>query len=218
MRRTNVRERSEKTKPRMVVSHHRGRMLKTPPFLSANVGETIQITKQRLKTVFVVRIVDPMAKRKGFSHEEFKSYLTDPLSVEQLELLYRANLVCPVRAGLYKEFFLTLFHLVHKTYPGDDVMTADEWPSHFKFAWNKTVDIFAAEGYLFNGQDITDYFESAITDGYYKLADKRAEIVKMITYYAYIFDLNQDGKTQSDVDNLIELYRMMGKSYTLIDG
>ena len=71
---------------------------------------------------------------------EFIKYITTPLTIEEMNLLYKANNVKYDKCELYYDFILSLNKLVVDTFLGDDVINSEESiKSHFGWCIKKNI-------------------------------------------------------------------------------
>ena len=155
-----------------------------------------------------------MLKDRGYTPEELINYISKPLKQEQLELIYKANVIENNKSNLFKEFILSLFHIVKDTYPGDDVMEENDQEKHYNFCWEKNINNFKEENLNFKEEDeIFYYLKETVFDTFYHQEDKEKEMINLILFYERIMNLNCEDKTQSEADIMIELYKAMFKSY-----
>jgi hypothetical protein len=149
----------------------------------------------------------------------FFNYITKPINSEEVEILFRANNVIREKMELYSDFTLTLNILVVETYLGEDDtpketkinLTEEDNKNHFKWCWNKTIDIFKDENIIFKqyGEHF-DYFKSFFDEVFYSQTDKlsRNSVEK---FFIELFEMTETF-TQSDLDTLITIYKLMDKS------
>ena len=146
---------------------------------------------------------------------EFLNYIKNPLTKDKISKLYRENHIVHERCLLYGDFIMSLTELIFETYIGDDVMTLDDRKNHFLWCWNRTRDSFKLEGINFNDTwDLEEYFIEFFMEAYYKETEKDVKIglyKKISDFWYHIFDYRKV-KTRSDIDNLVEVYKLFDKS------
>jgi hypothetical protein len=152
---------------------------------------------------------------KNFSHPlKYKRYIKNPLTVNEIDNIYKLNKIKAVRADLYRDYVLSLCDLVFKSYLGDkhhqDFETRLE---HFKWCWKENHKYYKQMGYkLRNDKKKYDYFESFFLDVYYFVDDKNNTLEDSIkNVWSYIFNYDVV-KSKWDVDNFLEIYYMFDKS------
>lgn len=149
----------------------------------------------------------------------FFSYITKPIKPEEVDILFRANNVIREKMELYSDFTLTLNILVVNTYLGESDtpketkinLTDEDNQKHFEWCWDKTIGIFQEEGVKFNRKgDHFDYFKSFFDDVFYSRTDKipRDSVEK---FFTDLFEMSKT-ITQSDLDTLISIYKLMDNS------
>jgi len=144
---------------------------------------------------------------------EFLRYISTPLTKEEMTLLYKANNVKYDKCELYYDVIKTLNLLVVDTYLGDDVIKSEEdQKKHFLWCFTKTIYNFKEEGIVFDDlMDLKTYFYNFYNELFYLSEDKENIIIKLNNLPNLSFDYNRV-KTRSDMDLLIELYKLFEKS------
>jgi hypothetical protein len=144
---------------------------------------------------------------------EFLRYIGTPLSKEDMTLLYKANNVRYDKCELYYDFVKTLNLLVVNTYLGDDVILSDEdVKKHFLWCFRKVISDFKEENVIFDGvDDLKEYFYHFYYELFYKEDDKDGIISKLNNLPNLSFNYHRI-KTRSDMDLLLELYKLFDKS------
>ncbi len=142
---------------------------------------------------------------------QFIYYIMNPLSYEQMKLLYSANNIKYDKVSLYYDFIISLNRLVDKTYLGDKyISTNDEIKGHFDWCFDKTIENFKKEKINFNNNDdLRSYFFFYYDQLYYK--DKERTLEKIDNLPNFSFDYYKL-KSMSDIDILVELYRVFEKT------
>lgn len=146
--------------------------------------------------------------------DDLINYINTPMSKESVAILYLSNDIKYERCELYRDFILSLTNLVFDTYLGDDITNSIEQINHFKWCWNKTSENFKKEGIVIGDKKIYNYFLEFMMEVYYinKQKDENSNIKHNINkLWVYIFDYNNI-KSRSDVDTLIEVYKMFNNS------
>lgn len=143
------------------------------------------------------------------------SYINNPMSNESINVLYSANNIRFDRCELYNDFIQSLMLLVFDTYMGDDITDSTQQINHFKWCWNTNVANFIKEGIDFTNQKLYEYFLEFMLEVYYPLSDKNESETthkNILKLWTYIFDYKTP-KSNSDIDTLIEVYRIFDKSF-----
>lgn len=144
---------------------------------------------------------------------EFLRYINTPLTKEEMTLLYKANNVKYDKCELYHDFIKSLNLTVVDTYLGDDVViTEEDKKKHYLWCFNKIVNNFREENIIFDDtNDLKFYFYNFYNELFYSSEDKEMVISKLNILPNLSFDYNRV-KTRSDMDLLIELYKIFEKS------
>lgn len=150
-------------------------------------------------------------KNKG---RKFLAYIQTPMSKESISVIYDANNIKFERCELYSDFVQSLLRLTYNTYLGDDVTDIEGQSTHFKWCWDKNIENFAKEGIIFDNPKLYDYFLEYIFEVFYSMTDKEElgyiDKTSLKLWYD-VFDYTKS-KTNSDLDNLIEIYKIFEKS------
>ena len=144
---------------------------------------------------------------------EFIKYITTPLTIEEMNLLYKANNVKYDKCELYHDFILSLNKLIVETFLGDDVINSEEnIKNHFNWCIEKIFNNFKEENIIFDEwDDLKNYFYNFYIELFYNINNKNEAIEKLNKLPILSFDYGRI-KTRSDMDVLLELYRLFEKS------
>ena len=144
---------------------------------------------------------------------EFIKYITTPLTLEEMQLLYKANNVKYDKCELYRDFIITLNKLVVETFLGDDVINKEEdIKNHFDWCVEKVFFNFKKENIIFdNTIDLKEYFFNFYIELFYNVNNKKNSIDKLNKLNNLSFVYSRI-KTRSDMDVLLELYRLFENS------
>jgi hypothetical protein len=144
---------------------------------------------------------------------EFLRYISTPLTKEEMTLLYKANNVKYDKCELYYDFIKTLNLLVVDTFLGDDVINTDEdQKKHFLWCFSKIINDFKSQNIIFDDiSDLRTYFYHFYNELFYPDEEKDIVLTKLNNLPNLSFDYNRI-KTRSDMDLLIELYKIFEKS------
>lgn len=144
----------------------------------------------------------------------FLAYITNPMSRESIEFLYEANNIKFERCELYSDFVQSLLQLVFNTYMGDEHTNLENQFKHFEWCWDKNIKNFEEEGIFFNNKKLYTYYLEFVFEVFYSNPDKEnyEENEKgILRTWNDIF--NYTGiKTNSDIDTLIEIYKIFDQS------
>jgi hypothetical protein len=97
---------------------------------------------------------------------------------------------------------------------GDDITNEKEQKNHFNWCWDKNIENFEKEGFIFNSLKLKSYFLEFMLEVYYPITKKeenKTALDNIIKLWVYIFDYNNN-KSKSDMDTLIEVYKMFENS------
>jgi len=146
---------------------------------------------------------------------KFMDYFSKPLSIEQITYLNTINNISSERVDLFRDFTLSLTHLINDTYLGDDTITTHEdQVNHFNWCWDKNINNFAKENiYLQSKGEHYYYYLTYFTDFYYT-DDKKtdASFDKLLNFWDETISMELP-KTKSDYDLFAEILNVMGKYF-----
>ena len=147
--------------------------------------------------------------------DKFLKYMSRPLSLPALDLIYTSNNIVFERVDMYCDFILTLNDVIFTTYLGDDFTSETERVNHFNWCWNSVSNKLIHGKITFkNNEDAYIYFLNFYFDTFYN-ADKKDEntqLLKMYKIWKSIFDYNIE-KPRTDLDTFLTLYRVFEKTY-----
>jgi hypothetical protein len=144
-------------------------------------------------------------------NSEFMNYITNPLTSDQMNLLYKANDIKFDRCNLYYDFIKSLNKVIVDTYLGSEyISTEREVKEHYLWCFNKVVSNFKEEQILFDDvEKLKEYFFYFYDELFYKDSDKLLN--KLDNLAEFSFDFHRI-KSRSDIDIMIELYKLFEKS------
>ena len=147
---------------------------------------------------------------------ELLNYINKPMSKENIAILYTTNGVKYEKCELFNDFIQSLLMLIFDTYMGDDITSPAEQKNHFKWCWNKNIENFKKEGLIIGDYKSYNYFLEFMCDVYYPITKKESQQAtkNLLKLWSFIFDYN-NVKSKSDIDTLIEVYKMLDNSITL---
>jgi hypothetical protein len=139
------------------------------------------------------------------------NYITNPLTSDQMNLLYKANDIKFDRCNLYYDFIKSLNKVIVDTYLGSEyISTEREVKEHYLWCFNKVVSNFKEEQILFDDvEKLKEYFFYFYDELFYKDSDKLLN--KLDNLAEFSFDFHRI-KSRSDIDIMIELYKLFEKS------
>ena len=149
---------------------------------------------------------------KNNKHHNFLAYINNPMSKESIMVIYDANNIRFEKCELYGDFIQSLLLIIFDTYMGDEYTDSEGQLKHFKWCWDKNVKNFSKEGFIFNSEFVFEYFKDYISEVFYCYSEKGLGYVDEISLNLWknIFDYEKS-KTNSDVDTLVELYKLFEK-------
>jgi hypothetical protein len=150
------------------------------------------------------------------NNRNFLNYINTPLSKESLVIIYDGNNIKFEKCELYCDFIQSLLLLIFDTYMGDDMTNNDDQLNHFNWCWEKNVDNFKKEGFLFVNSSLHRYFKDYMFESFYSSEDKsfKNTLVPNMKLWSKLFGYEAK-KTSFDVDILIELYYMFNNSLVI---
>lgn len=144
----------------------------------------------------------------------FIEYFSKPLSYEQLIYLNTINNVTAERVTLYKDFIISLCHLIYDTYMGDDVTDEEERKNHFNWCWNRNIHNFSKEGVMIEEQgEHYYYFYNYFSDTFYSNTDKGKKLTNKIMEFWNSMITYDKIKTKSEYDIFIEVFKTLNKYF-----
>lgn len=152
-----------------------------------------------------------------FNKNSFLGYINNPMSKEDMMLLYKENNIKYEKCELYSDFALSLIMTIFDTYMGDDVTSLEDQFKHFEWAWQKTIQKFVEEGLDFETNVLYEYFLEFMLEVYYQITNKNELGIdkKICKLWIDIFDYNKT-KTNSDMDALIEIYVIFNSALKIL--
>jgi len=143
---------------------------------------------------------------------ELLNYIRNPLSEEQMDIMYKAHGVVYERCRLYVDFIVSVVDLVHTTYLGDDYTDYREQINHFKWCWKKTIKNFGKEKIYFReDSELFVYLFDFVLHCYYKVEEKKDLPNQIAQFWSFTFSLNEI-KTQAELDTMLETYKLFEKT------
>jgi hypothetical protein len=150
--------------------------------------------------------------------ENFFSYISKPVSDEELQFWIDSNDICYQKLELFEDFTKSLVTLIYKTYLGDTEgqetnisITEDDNLKHFEWCWNKTIENFNKEGVYFNEKgDHKEFVQSFFEETFYKQKIKEVKM-SLNKFFDEVFNLDKL-PTKSDLDLLTSIYKTLDKS------
>lgn len=150
--------------------------------------------------------------------ENFFSYISKPVTDEELQFWIDSNDICFQKFELFEDFIKSLISLVYKTYLGDPEgqetninITNEDDAKHFEWCWNKTISNFNKEGIFFNENgDHKDFMKSFFEETFYHQKVKEVKM-SLNKFFDEVFNLDKS-PTKSDLDLLTSIYKSLDKN------
>tara|TARA_B100000963_G_scaffold170220_1_gene148116 strand:- start:7516 stop:7983 length:468 start_codon:yes stop_codon:yes gene_type:complete len=144
---------------------------------------------------------------------EFIKYISTPLTEEEMILLYKANNINYNKCSLFYDYIVSLNNKVCDTFLGDDVINSEkDILSHFLWCFKDVIKDFKEEGIIFDDiSELREYFYNFYIEVFYNYNNKTDVLEKLnkLPEFSFVY---QRIKTRSDMDVLIELYRLFEES------
>jgi len=137
------------------------------------------------------------------------------LSLESLNILYKASNVDFMLVDLFNDFYQSLNLLIFETYLDDENYSDDDKIKHFNWCWFKNISNFKDEGIVFStNEEIYDYFLNNKIDFYYSLDKEncRDEIELSIIVLTESILSHNKKKTNKELEIFLKIYKLLKKS------
>ena len=143
---------------------------------------------------------------------EFIQYITTPLTYEEMQLLYKANNINYDKCNLYYDFILSLNCKIVNTFLGEDVINSEiDIKNHFTWCIDNVIDNFREENINFKQDEhLKEYFFNFYIELFYNQPNKK-DILEKLNKFPNVSFIYGRIKTRSDMDVLLELYRIFEK-------
>ena len=150
--------------------------------------------------------------------ENFFSYISKPVSDEELQFWVDSNDICYQKLELFEDFTKSLVLLIYKTYLGDTEgqetnisITEEDNLKHFEWCWNKNIENFKKEGVYFGEKgDHKEFVQSFFEETFYKQKIKEVKM-SLNKFFDEVFNLDKL-PTKSDLDLLTSIYKTLDQS------
>lgn len=150
----------------------------------------------------------------------FLKWLTQPISLEEIETWFSVNNMIPEKIELFSDFSNSLLNIINETYLGEEEngitkinLTDIDKKNHFDWCWRKNIENFEKENFFFNNSgDHYDYFSSFFRDAYYHQKDEKVK-QNISNFFIDLFT-NFNRYTKSDLDMITEIYKMLENNIT----
>tara|TARA_R110000803_G_scaffold5634_2_gene18551 strand:- start:2036 stop:2461 length:426 start_codon:yes stop_codon:yes gene_type:complete len=139
------------------------------------------------------------------------NYIVEPLTIEQMKLLYRVNNIKYGKCNLFYDFIKSLNKLIVETYLGEDyILTNKDIFGHYSWCFKKNIENFKLENIIFkNSIKLKEYFKYYYEEIFYKDMDRSLEKIDNLPELSFNY---YRLKSMSDMDIMVELYIVFEKS------
>jgi hypothetical protein len=144
--------------------------------------------------------------------EGYLEFISSESYKNQLDIWYRAYNISREKTELFRDFVITLYNIIDKTYLGEDVMDLElDQRNHYTWCWDKVIQNFEKERIFFKERgNHYEYFWNFFLEAYYyNKIDKN--IIKIFEYFEKLFDFRHR-KTRSELDMLTEIYKLFDQN------
>jgi hypothetical protein len=126
--------------------------------------------------------------------EGYLEFISSESYKNQLDIWYRAYNISREKTELFRDFVITLYNIIDKTYLGEDVMDLElDQRNHYTWCWDKVIQNFEKERIFFKERgNHYEYFWNFFLEAY---------------YYNKI-----DKNTRSELDMLTEIYKLFDQN------
>lgn len=150
--------------------------------------------------------------------ENFFSYISKPVTDEELQFWVDSNDICYQKLELFEDFVKSLISLVYKTYLGDTegqetniTVTNEDNVKHFDWCWLKVIENFRKEGIFFNDAgEHKEFMKSFFEETFYNQKVKEVKM-SLSKFFNEVFNLDKS-PTKSDLDLLTSIYKSLDKN------
>lgn len=137
--------------------------------------------------------------------------ITEVLKTHEIVREYKVNNINKNRLDLYRDFIINLCYNVVETYLGEEYIKSNkEIKEHYTWCFNKVCSEFLEEEINFKeNKELFDYFFE-----YFKATMYENDVFELdffIDYWEETLEFSFD-KTKSDLDGLIEIYKIFNKT------
>ena len=149
------------------------------------------------------------------SPQEFREYITEPVSREKMSLWVKVHNIDSEKVDLFFDYVDSLQYIIHKTYLGDDVVNTEKIKKeHYDWCWKKIVKDFKLENINFNEDgEHKEYFWNFFYESFYMLENKN-DLTMVKNFITLLFKL-YILKTESELDMLNDIYNILDANLTV---
>lgn len=151
--------------------------------------------------------------KDNYDKSRFLAYIHQPMSPESIQLIFTKNNITFQKCELFNDFVNSLLIKIFETYLGDKYTNEQEQKNHFNWCWNKNLEGFNSEGFLFNNDNLYNYFLEFSFEVFYTNKDKNNPNfeIGILNIWNDLFNYDKI-KTNSEIDALVEIYSLMDYS------
>ena len=146
------------------------------------------------------------------NREGYLEFITSENYRQQIDVWFRTYNVSREKTELFYDFLITLHDLIVETYLGEDVITSEtEQKNHFTWCWDKLIDNFSKEKIYFKERgNCYEYFWNFFLEAFY-YTQLDGNITRIKEYFYILFHFEHK-KTRSELDMLVEIYKLLDQN------
>jgi len=151
--------------------------------------------------------------RKKFTPNQFLKYVTEQVTMEEMDLWLRAHNISAEKSGLFFDFICSLYLLIQDTFLGEDaIVTLEDKKGHFTWCWEKNIDNFYQENIHFKMKgEHYEYFWNFYSESFYNNPKDKDVILKIQDFFGKLLILHLP-KTKSELDIFGEIYIILNNN------
>lgn len=144
--------------------------------------------------------------------ESYLEFVTSENYRQQIDVWFRTYNVSREKTELFYDFLITLHDLIVETYLGEDVINSEtEQKNHFTWCWDKVIDNFNKEKIYFKERGTCyEYMWNFFLEAYY-YTQLDGNITRIKEYFYILFHFEHK-KTRSELDMLVEIYKLLDQN------
>lgn len=154
--------------------------------------------------------------RKSLLPKQFLKYVTQPVSLEDMNIWVKSNNINIEKTELFYDYICSLHLLIEDTYLGSDVIKEDnDRLGHFNWCWDSIVDDLKKENINFELEgNHHEYFWNFFYESFYIHKNNQEQSDKIKEFLEVLF-LIHIPKTKSELDMLSEIYIVLNDNLTV---
>jgi len=155
-----------------------------------------------------------------YNQDQFFKWLSEPMKPEEVELWNMANNILPELSDLFRDYCLSVFYLIDKTYLGSRldvfrdttiVMSEKDKIEHFEWCWVKTIENFKKENITFQFETSEyNFFKEFFFEVFYS-QDEYEVKEGLNSFLIQLFDRNKK-VTKSDLEMFTDVYKTLERA------